>query len=223
MKIKALIASLLLVSVTANAQFGGLSSLAGGKESNDQAENGVSAEESQEALVQTFVETLTLVMTAQQLLQGALGNSEEAASLQLSIDELSGEECPKDCLDRIVQISSSASASIQEKIEAQESLEADKKELYIAAIPSYIQGTLKAKDLATDTAEWSKQSLAEIKEAGVMGAGKMRSKLEIGTFVASNIPTLVKSWSESTGLVLSFAKSNDISLDSMEGVNDFPF
>lgn len=222
MKIKALIASLLLVSVTANAQFGGLSSLAGGKESNDQVENGVSAEESQEALVQTFVETLTLVMTAQQLLQGALGNSEEAASLQLSIDELSG-DCPKECLDRTVQISSSASASIQEKIEAQESLEADKKELYIAAIPSYIQGTLKARDLATDTAEWSKQSLAEIKEAGVMGAGKMRSKLEIGTFVASNIPTLVKSWGESTSLVLSFAKSNDISLDSMEGVNDFAF
>ena len=56
-----------------------------------------------------------------------------------------------------------------------------------------------------------------------MGAGKMRSKLEIGTFVASNIPTLVKSWGESTSLVLSFAKSNDISLDSMEGVNDFSF
>ena len=222
MSIRIFLASMLFVSVSANAQFGGLKSLVGAGDTEDQANSEASALDSQVALVQTFVDTLSLVLTAQQRLQGALGNSEEAATLQLGIDELSG-ECAKECLERTVQISTAASMSIQEKIDEQESLEADKKELYISAIPPYIQGTLKARELAIETAEWSKQSLAELKDAGVMGARKMRASMELGTFVAGKMPTLVKSWGESTGLVLTFAKSNEIALDSVEGVNDFTF
>lgn len=222
MKAKHLIVLTLLISMTANAQLGGLFGHAGGKKSDSNAESAMSAEDSQAALVATFVETLLLVMTAQQRLQNALGNSEEAQALQLSIDDLSG-ECAQECLERTVEISTTASKSIAEKIAAQESLEADKKAMYVSALPYYIQGTLKAKDLATEASSWSQQSLADIRGAGLMGAAKLRTKLAVGTFVASNLPALVKNWGESTALVLNFAKSNDIALDSVEGANDFDF
>lgn len=222
MKVKYLVALTLFVSMTATAQLGGLSGVLGSNNSDSNAESAMSAESSQAALVATFIETLSLVMTAQQRLQNALGNSEEAQILQLSIDELSG-ECAKECMERTVEISATASESIKEKMESQELLEADKKEMYVAALPPYIQGTLKAKDLANEAASWSTQSLTDLKDAGVMGARSLRAKLEVGTFVAGSLPALIKNWGESTTLVLNFAKSNDIDLDSIEGVNDFDF
>jgi len=224
MKVKYLVALTLFISMTAAAQpqLGRLSGVLGSDKSDSNAESAMSAEGSQAALVATFVETLSLVMTAQQRLQSALGNSEEAQILQLSIDELRS-ECTKECLERIVEISDAAIESINEKMAAQESLEADKKEMYVSALLPYIQGTLKAKDLATEAVSWSTQSLEDLTGAGLLGARDLRTKLEVGTFVAGSLPTLLKNWTESTILVLNFAKSNDIDLDSVEGVNDFDF
>jgi len=224
---KLMFVSLLFCSSVAYAQFGALKKIGGLGDGDSEAEDSasgssVSAEESQEALVLTFKETMTLVITAQSRLQEAVGNSEDAQALQLVIDDLNG-DCAKECLERTVEVSASASAAINEKLAAQEALEAEKAEIYMTAIPPYIQGTLKAKDLATTAADWSKQSLTEIKDAGIMGAGKLKAKLEIGTFVASQMPSLLSSWTESTQMVVTFAKSNDMNLDSVEGLNDFDF
>lgn len=224
---KLIFVCLLLCSNVTYAQFGALKKLGDLGESDSEAEDtssssSVSAEESQEALVATFKETMTLIITAQSRLQEAVGNSKDAQALQLVIDDLNG-ECAKECVARTVEASKSASEEINENLATQEALGAEKAEIYMTAIPLYIQGTLKAKDLAATASDWSKQSLTEIKDAGLMGAGKLKAKLETGTFVASQMPSLLSSWGQSTQMVLTFAKSNDMNLDSVEGVNDFDF
>ena len=93
--LKFLLASVLLVSNAASAQLGGLKNLGGviggGAGSERSASSAlVSAEQSQDALVTTFKETMTLVVTAQSLLEEAVGNSEDAQALQLVIEDLNG-------------------------------------------------------------------------------------------------------------------------------------
>jgi hypothetical protein len=217
---------LLAMSSAAHAQLGGLRGLAdkvsGADSESSVAESVESAEANQERIVSTFKDTLGLVLTAQARLQEAFGRSEEAAALQLDIDDLRG-ECAQDCLERMVEVSAAARVSIGEKITAQEGLQADKNALYLSALPPYIEATLKAKDLAVQASDWSKQSLAEIKDAGIMNGAQLKGRLEIGTFVATNIPSLVGNWTESTKQVLTFAKANNLALDSIQGINDFDF
>ena len=105
----------------------------------------------------------------------------------------------------------------------QQALDAEKKEIYVTAIPPYIQGTLSARTLAQTATEWTTQSTKDLKNAGAMGAMSLRSKLEVGTYVATQMPGLLKQWTSSTRMMLTFAESNDVDLDSVEGVNDFDF
>lgn len=217
----ALVLLLSFFTASAHAQLGALKKMGGGNKS-DETNQGISAESSQDQLVRDFTQTLTLVMTAQSRLQDALGNSEESAKLQLAIEDLKG-ECAKKCLERSVEVSAAANDSIADKMSEQQALDAERKAVYVTAIPPYIQGTLSARQLASTATNWTKQSTEDMKNAGMMGAASLKRKLEIGTYVATKMPGLLKQWTSSTQMVLSFAKTNDVDLDSVEGVNDFDF
>ena len=191
-------------------------------ESSESAKATESAADSQDVLVSQFKGTLGSILLAQKYLSIAFDQSDQAAALDTEISSLEG-DCGTDCLKRAVKLSGNATESISEKIDAKTEIGAEGKTNYALALPPYIKGTLSAKDLASAAGTWSKQATGEIKGAGMMGATKLKKKLETGMYVAQQTPKLIKSWATATKQIFTYAKSSDIDLGKIEGANEFNF
>ena len=181
-----------------------------------------SAEDSQEALVSQFKETLGSMLLAQKYLAMAFDQADQASELETEITSLEG-DCGTDCLKRIVKVSGNANKSIGKKLEAKTEINSSGKANYLLAFPPYMKGTLSIKDLSSTAADWGKQATGEVKSAGMMNAPKLKKKLDAGLYVAQQTPKLLKSWAKATKQIVTYAKASNIDLGSVKGASDFDF
>lgn len=176
-----------------------------------ESESSGSAEVSQEKIVQSYREALTLVMGAQIELLKALDSKEDAAALQTQADSLgSGSLDGKKNLEEVSGSSADADARIQELIDAGATVSEEGREHYIKGLALYVQGLVATKDMANETTEFGKEAKAEIGSASMMKKAKVTSKLAAGTYLVSEIPRFTSRLVGNLQDLTAFAKSAGI-------------
>jgi hypothetical protein len=177
----------------------------------------VSASDAQEAVVGDFKTAFGLVLEAQGHVAEALGLKDTAESLRAEAGRLSGDDCAESCLKEVTEASADGKKKIQEQIDASSDLDDNSKAVLSRAFTPLVKGTLKMAQLAPKAKDWAKSASAEIKEAGIRGAGKMKKKFATGLYIAKTTPKLMKEWGKTTSQIVSFGKKVGVSTDGAAG------
>ena len=184
--------------------------------------SGLSAADSQEAIVTEFKTALGFVLEAQGHVATALGLSDIAESLRAEAGRLSGDDCAQSCLKEVTEASADGEKKIREQMSAGAALDADSKKELAKAFPPLGKGTLTMAGLAPKAKDWATSATGEIKNAGMMDAAKLKKKLGTGLYIAKTTPKLIKEWTATTSSMVSFGKKAGVptegaSGDEMEG------
>jgi len=178
---------------------------------------GVSASDAQETIVNDFKIALGLVLEAQGHVAEALGLKDTAESLRAEAGRLSGDDCTESCLEEVTEASADGKDKIKEQMDAGADLDDSSKAVLSRAFIPLGKGTLKMAKLAPKAKDWAKSASAEIKEAGITGAGKMKKKFATGLYIAKTTPKLMKEWAKTTSSIVSFGKKVGVSTDGASG------
>jgi hypothetical protein len=190
----------------------------GGADDAKEAEStGISAADAQEAIVSDFKTAYRLVIEAQGHVAEALGLKEDAEKRRTDAARISGDDCAASCMKEIAEASPKAMETIQEAMDASSTLDDNSKAILSQAYTPLVKGTLKMAQLAPKAKDWAKSASAEIKEAGLRGAGKMKKKFASGLYIAKTTPKIMKEWGETTSQIVSFGKKVGVSTDGAAG------
>ena len=213
---KQLITLLVILSLPSSVLAFKMPSIPGGDSKNEES-SGQSASKVQEAIVQDFKAALGLVLKAQGHVAIALGLGDIAESLRAEAGRLSGDDCAQSCLEEVTEASANGEKKIQEKMDAGSDLDADSKKELAKAFPSLAKGTLRMSKLLPKAKDWAKSASSEIKSAGMMGAAKVKKKLNTGLYIVKATPKLVKEWTNTTSAMISFGKKAGVPTDGAAG------
>ena len=189
------------------------------EESGSDGSEELSAADAQESIVSEFREIIRDVTIAQSAVVKALGIKDEAAAVEADANAISG-ECDNKCLDEAIARSAELNEKIETALANSESMKnVSKEEAGKAALPWLKAGYRTAK-YVPKLSKWGKSATAEIKEAGMMGAPKMKKKFSQGLFIVRKAPPAAKKWITTIKLMQDVFKKNNISI---EGADDFDF
>lgn len=162
----------------------------------------------QDALVRDYVASSSNISMAQEKLLEAYGQKELAAKLQTLREEvLTADEKPsKQDLKRQAELAAEANSVIEESIEREAELTEEGKALYAEAIPYMVKGAVGISKLSKGASDFADNAQDEIKAAGMMGAAKVKSKLDVGLYVAPKIPKLIGSTMKTSKMLISYGK-----------------
>jgi len=215
---KKLVMILLLTAVSNTAYSFGLPDLPGSaKGSGDTAASGESASDAQEVIVGDFKVALGYVLQAQGHVASALGLSDTAEDLKLQAGRLSGSDCVTSCLKEVRESSANGEKKIKEKIAAGSDLDSDSKKQLAKAFMPLGKGTYTMAKLAPKAKDWAKSASSEIKSAGMMGAAKLKKKLDVGLYIAKTTPKLIKEWTKTTSSLVAFGKDAGVPTEGASG------
>jgi len=213
---------LAVFSVPAYAGFGDLTKSVPGMGGADKSESGkgasVSAEQQQEEIVKSFVSAYQDIFAAQSLLLKAFGMEDKAASHDADAGEISGKSLGKEEVKKALALSDAATKAIQAEIEKGAELSADGKKYYQASLKPMGMGTYKLVKFGPQASKWLSSAKNDIKAAGMMGATKMKKKLDIGLFIAKESPSVIKAFSTNLNSVVTYGKAQG--LDTSDANSD---
>ena len=205
-----LMISFFMVSTTANAQFAGL---IGGSKS----ENTVSAEAEQEIVVKNYKKVLQGLLRADAKFKESMGLEEAAAIALKTADMVVGKECGQTCIEETTKNTKEAIEKYKSFNEQSDALtDKEKKSFRSGAVEFLKTAGVRMPKLVKNVKAWNSTALDEVKDAGFMGASKLKKKLSSGFFIVSNLPSLVSLSAESTKNILGFAQTQNISTTDIQ-------
>jgi hypothetical protein len=163
----------------------------------------------QDALVRDYLTANSSIQKGQALLLEAFGKKEALAKLEQGQDSLSGKQSKQD-LKAITAQTKEAQEAIAKSMEEGVELSEEGKAKYRESIPHMIQGAVGISKLAQTASEFINSSKNEITSAGVMGAVKLKKKLDAGLFVAPKIPGLIGTTAKNAKGLITYGKKNKI-------------
>lgn len=171
----------------------------------------------QDSLVRDYVLASGNLNQAQEKLLEAFGNKDLVAQLQTLRQSLadSGETPSKQELKRIKALTDEANDAINGSVEREEELSDEGKQLYKESIPYMVKGAGGIAKLSDTASEFFDSASNEVKAAGMMGAAKVKSKLDAGLYVAPKVPGLIGSTMKTTKMLITYGKKTKI-LDADE-------
>ena len=163
----------------------------------------------QDALVKDYLTANSSIHKGQELLLEAFGKKGDLAELEQGQASLSGEQSKQD-LEAVTALTKEAQEAIAKAKEEGIELTEEGKAKYRESIPYMIQGAVGISKLAQTASEFIDSSKNEIQSAGLMGAAKLKKKLDAGLFVAPKIPGLIGITAKSAKDLITYGKKNKI-------------
>jgi hypothetical protein len=163
----------------------------------------------QDALVRDYLTANSSIQKGQTLLLEAFGKKEALAKLEQGQDSLSGKQSTQD-LKAVTAQTKEAQEAIAKSMEEGVELTEEGKAKYRESIPHMIQGAVGISKLAQTASEFIDSSNNEIQSAGLMGAVKLKKKLDAGLFVAPKIPGLIGTTAKNAKGLITYGKKNKI-------------
>ena len=163
----------------------------------------------QDALVRDYLTANSSIQKGQALLLEAFGKKQDAAEEEQKQASISG-KASKDEVKRQIALTKEAQEEIAKSMEEGIELTEEGKAKYRESIPYMIQGAVGISKLAQTASEFIDSSKNEIKSAGVMGAVKLKKKLDAGLFVAPKIPGLIGITAKNAKSLITYGKKNKI-------------
>lgn len=205
--------TLLMTATMAQAQFKLPSVLTGNKASSTGASpDGGDALAAQDALVRTFVESQTEVVTAQALLAHAYDMKDQAALLEAQQKALtSGGVKEASDLQTSVDISNKAAAEITAEQEKQGTLSDEGKKYYAQSLPHFIKGVVGTHKLVSEAAQFGSTTKSSL-SGGLAGIGTGVTKLKAGMYVAKATPGYSKAVFDTFRKTVSIGRSNGVKI-----------
>ena len=210
---KKIITNISLTLVTCSLFGFGLPSIpkAGGSDDSKESGGGPSAEVAQEALVRDYSKAAASVLRAQQNFLAAFGNKDKAAALEVAANNLESSDKPsKQEIADAKALSDEANDEIKNLTSEEADFSEEGKAYYRAAIPYMAKGVQGLVKLANTAKDFIDNAQSEIKSAGLMGAAKLKKKLDAGLYVAPKIPSLVGDTTKNFKSLVSYGKKNKI-------------
>ena len=190
---------------------------------DDDKKSSGNASNSQEAIVKTYTSSATDILTSQALLLEAFGKQTEAEQVRASAEAMqSGSVTSKDELKKHTEVSEKASKEIAKSMESSNEMSDESKKLYADALPPYASGLKKLYVLKDQFAPFLDSAKSEISGAGIMGASKVKSKLEAGMYLATSGPDYISNLYNTSEQLLTFAQDKDIKVpeDATSALSD---
>ncbi len=163
----------------------------------------------QDALVRDYLTANSSIQKGQELLLEAFNKKEDLAKLEQAQASLSGKQSKQD-LEAITAQTKEAQEAIAKSMEEGVELTEEGKAKYRESIPYMIQGAVGISKLAQTASEFIDSSKNEIQSAGLMGAAKLKKKLDAGLYVAPKIPGLIGTTAKNAKGLITYGKKNKI-------------
>lgn len=163
----------------------------------------------QDALVRDYLTANSSIQKGQELLLEAFNKKEDLAKLEQAQASLSGKQSKQD-LETITAQTKEAQEAIAKSMEEGVELTEEGKAKYRESIPYMIQGAVGISKLAQTASEFIDSSKNEIQSAGLMGAAKLKKKLDAGLYVAPKIPGLIGTTAKNAKGLITYGKKNKI-------------
>ncbi len=178
-------------------------------ESEPAASTSADASGLQDALVRDYLTANSSIQKGQELLLEAFNKKEDLAKLEQAQASLSGKQSKQD-LETITAQTKEAQEAIAKSMEEGVELTEEGKAKYRESIPYMIQGAVGISKLAQTASEFIDSSKNEIQSAGLMGAAKLKKKLDAGLYVAPKIPGLIGTTAKNAKGLITYGKKNKI-------------
>ena len=163
----------------------------------------------QDALVRDYLTANSSIQKGQELLLEAFNKKEDLAKLEQAQASLSGKQSKQD-LETITAQTKEAQEAIAKSMEEGVELTEEGKAQYRESIPYMIQGAVGISKLAQTASDFIDSSKNEIQSAGLMGAAKLKKKLDAGLYVAPKIPGLIGTTAKNAKGLITYGKKNKI-------------
>ena len=163
----------------------------------------------QDALVKDYLTANSSIQRGQELLLEAFDKKDDLAKLEQARASLSGKQSKQD-LETITAHTKEAQEAIAKSMEEGVELTEEGKAKYRESIPYMIQGAVGISKLAQTASEFIDSSKNEIQSAGLMGAAKLKKKLDAGLYVAPKIPGLIGTTAKNAKGLITYGKKNKI-------------
>ncbi|MBU1312027.1 MAG: hypothetical protein KKE30_21085 [Gammaproteobacteria bacterium] len=182
------------------------------------AQNG--AFEAQDALLAKFVASSQLIADAQLLAAKSLKLDELVAKMEAENTAKQG--VAVDQISTIAAHGATLSAELQ-KDGAQ--LDDESKKLYLEALVQYAAGLVATKSVVDTAPGFISSAKNTISSASITEKLSVTKKLEDGFYIAKELPGYAKSLWETSSVMMSFAKSNNIEVpvDATKALTDISF
>lgn len=206
------------VSAPVAADWTKAASLLGGDKS---AQNG--AFEAQDALLAKFVASSQLIADAQLLAAKSLKLDELVAKMEAENKAKQGI-----AVDRIPAITENGVALVagsNKLLNDGVKLDDESKKLYLDALVQYAAGLVATKSVVDTAPGFISSAKDTISSASITEKLSVTSKLEDGLYIAKELPGYAKSLWETSNVMMSFAKSNNIEVpaDATKAISDMSF
>lgn len=163
----------------------------------------------QDELVRDYLIANNSIQRGQELLLEAFGKKEELAKLEQKRASLS-DKPSKDEIERQIAQTKDVQEEIAKSMEEGVELTEEGKKKYRESIPHMIQGAVGISKLSQTASEFIDSSKNEIQAAGLMGAAKLKKKLDAGLYVAPKIPGLIGTTAKNAKALITYGKKNKI-------------
>jgi hypothetical protein len=175
----------------------------------------------QDSLVRDYVLASSNINQAQEKLLAAFGKKDLAAKVQTLRQSFadSGETPSKQDLKRMAELTDEANEAISVSVEQEQELTEEGKQAFKDSIPYMVKGAVGIAKLGKTAGDFSDSAKNEIKAAGMMGAAKVKSKLDAGLYVAPKVPGLIGSTAKTTKMLVAYGKKTKV-LDADEQYDD---
>jgi len=200
----------ILLSITGTASAGlGFPSLLG--TSSNSSSDMTATANMQTKLITDFITGEKSVLSSQADMTKALGLSDQAAKLNAAIAAL-GTGATNKSIGDAIGVSESATDQISKMKLGTMKLSADAKATMTHAIPEYLLGVVALIKLKPDYSSFMSAAQKQVSSASIMDVTKVKDKLSVGMFVASNGPGYTESLGKTTSDLITYAKGNNISI-----------
>lgn len=193
-------AALLAVASAAQAQFGKLGDILGGRNQDNNA--GATA-----VLVTSFVESNTLVLGAQIKFAEAFGLQDQVALLQAEQLSLSSGATDTAAMKKAKSVSANAQAAIDERMAQQPELTAESRTAYTEGLVSYALAVVAARAVVKNANEAGSSLLSNPLQAAGAGAGA-------ALYVVKEAPGYLQRLVQTGKLVFEYGQRNKIDTPS---------
>ena len=212
---------LMTLSVQAQAQFGALKQTA---DTYTKAATDVvaPADVSQEAIVQSYVQSNIAVLNAQAKFADAFNDKKGAATARATADSLqSGStEMDKKALKSNFEVTDTLVAASQAWLDSGAELSAEGRESYVEGLALAVVSVLSTKAMAADATEFATSAQNDIKSGSMMQRAKLVKKFAAGMFVANELPGFTTRLTQNLTSLMAYAKSADIPTPDDDGATE---
>ena len=208
--ITSLVVASALLGMSVNLYALDLPKMGGGKK--EQAPAGsADASSMQEGIVRQYDAASAELMTAQSRLFTAFGLKDEAAKLETAAKALqSGNVSNGDGVKKTVQMTKDADLKIKEEMKKTSALTDEGRKHYATAFLPYAKGVVATNKILPELKKFSEAATSQVKNAGLMDAPKLQSKLSAGMYLVSNLPGHASLLASTSKDMLTYAKNNNI-------------